>query len=148
MIRFKINEEFETTTDLVNGLTKIVDLIKGGYTSGYTPNWQLEDTTERDKQIDDIKRILGEWGMTTTAEMELESSPVYHNTNGSVCALIEEFTQSYVRVVTYNDELIIDESDVEYEELSDELISEIHTIMEQYDIAQNKLHDSIRDEDF
>ncbi len=142
MIRFKINEEFETTTDLVNGLTKIVDLIKGGYTSGYTPNWQLEDTTERDKQIDDIKRILGEWGMTTTAEMELESSPVY------VRKEYEEFTQSYVRVVTYNDELIIDESDVEYEELSDELIDEIHTIMEQYDIAQNKLHDSIRDEDF
>jgi uridine phosphorylase len=148
MIRFKINEEFETTTDLVNALTEIVDLIKRGYIRGHNPNWQLEDTTERDKKIKEIKRILGEWGMTTTAEMELESSPVYHNTNGSVCSLIEEFTQSYVRVVTYNDELIIDESDVEYEELSDELIDEIHTIMEQYDIAQNKLHDSIRNEDF
>jgi hypothetical protein len=148
MIEFKINEEFETTTDLVNGLTEIVDLIKRGYIRGHNPNWQLEDTTERDKKIKEIKRILGEWGMTTTAEMELESSPVYHNTNGKVCALIEEFTQDYVRVVTYNDELIIDESDVEYEELNNELIDEIYLIMEQYDIAQNKLHDSIRDEDF
>ena len=148
MIRFKINEEFETTTDLVNGLTKIVDLIKGGYTSGYTPNWQLEDTTERDKQIDDIKRILGEWGMTTTAEMELESSPVYNNLTGKICTLVEEFTEDYVRVVTYDDDIDINEYDVPYEDLSDDLIDEIHTIMEQYDIAQNKLHDSIRDEDF
>lgn len=148
MIQFKINEEFETTADLVNGLTTIVDLINKGNTSGINPNWQLEDTTIRDKQIKDIKRILGDWGMTSTAELELESSPVFHNTNGKVCALVEEFTQDYVRVVTYNDELIIAEEDVEYEELSDDLISEIHSIMEQYDVAQNKLYDSIKDEDF
>lgn len=146
MIKIIIKEKFIHTADASDALKKIAEELAEGNT--YGTNWETVDESERQSKIDRIKEILGIWGMTTTSELELESSPVYYTISNDVCALIEVFTQDCVRVLTYNDEIVIDENDVSYEDLSNELIDEIYDIIENYDVNQNKLHDSIRDEDF
>jgi hypothetical protein len=52
--------------------------------------------------------------------------------------LVEEFTEDYVRVITYDDEIELDETEVLYEELSDELIDEINTIIGEYEAESIK----------
>ena len=145
MIKIIIKENFPTTAHASDVLKQIADELAQGNT--YGTNWETIDESEKTSKINRIKEILGIWGMTTTADLELESSPSYFIISNDVCALVEEFTQDYVRVITYNDDIQIDENDVPYEDLSDELIDEIYDIIENYDVAQNKLHDSIRDED-
>jgi len=145
-MRINITEEVSSTTDLINLLKHIAKLIDEGYTSGYYPHWSIEkteDESERQSKIEHIKKVLRTWGMTSTAELELSSSPVYNNS-----ALVEEFTEDNVRVITYDDELGIDEDNVLYEDLSDDLIDEIYEIIDQYDVKQNKLHDSCKDENW
>lgn len=147
MIRIVINEEKNTASDMANLLREIADQIDKGNTSGYYPTWTMTDETERERKINFIKETLSTYGQTNTAELELESSPVFQNHTGKICQLVEEFTQDYARVVMYDDEIVIHEDDVPYEELSDELIDEIYEIIEQYKVAQEKLFDSCRDED-
>jgi len=146
MVKIHINKECNNQNELSVLLRHIADLIDKGESYGNT--WELIDISERKKNIEYIKKVLSTWGTTSTSELELESSPVYNNLTGKICTLVEEFTEDYVRVVTYDDDIDIDEEDVPYEKLSDELIDEIHTIMEYYDAEQEKLYDSIRDEDF
>ena len=146
MVKIQINHECNDTKELSVLLRHIADLIDKGESYGNT--WELIDISERKKNIEYIKKVLSTWGMTSTAELELESSPVYNNLTGKICTLVEEFTKDYVHVVTYDDDIDIDEDDIPYEDLSDDLIDEIHTIMENYDVEQEKLYDSIRDEDF
>lgn len=83
--------------------------------------------------------------MTSTSELELESSPVFQNLNGRLCSLVEEFLEDRVRIITYDDEMIINESDVDYEELSDDLIDEITTIIEDYEAEQIQTQKRISD---
>ena len=146
MVKIHINKECNDKNELSVLLRHIADLIDKGESYGNT--WNVIDTSEKQEKIEFIKKVLSTWGETSTAELELESSPVYNNLTGKICTLVEEFTEDYVRVVTYDDNIDIDEEDVPYEKLSDELIDEIHTIMENYDVEQEKLYDSIRDEDF
>jgi hypothetical protein len=148
MIKVIINEEFENETSMIDGLNYIIGLIEQGNTSGYYPTWNIIDISEKQEKIEFIKKVLSTWGTTSTAELKLESSPIYNNLTGKICTLVQGFTEDYVHVVTYDDDIDIDEEDVPYEKLSDELIDEIHTIMENYDAEQEKLYDSIRDEDF
>jgi hypothetical protein len=44
MKKIVINEQVETTTDLVLLLNHISTLIEEGYTNGYYPNWHIETT--------------------------------------------------------------------------------------------------------
>ena len=147
MVQIVIQEETSTFNDMATLLRNIANQIENGNTSGFNPTWSVKDTSERDSKIAFIKKTLSEWGMTSTAELMLDSSPVYQNMNGRVCSLVEEFTEDYVRVVTYDDELIISEDNIPYEDLDDDLIDEINGIMETYDAEQEKLFDSIKDED-
>lgn len=41
-----INEEVETTTEMVNLLRHISNQIEEGYTSGYYPTWRIETIVE------------------------------------------------------------------------------------------------------
>lgn len=144
MIKIIIKEQFTTTAHASEVLREISDNLALGHT--YGDYWETIDTSE--EKIKHIKSVLSTWGMTTTHELELPSSPVYENLTGKICSLIEEFTEDYVRVVTYHDDIDIDEKEIPYDELSDELIDEIHEIIDQYDLYRNKLHDSCKDEDF
>lgn len=89
----------------------------------------------REEKIAEIKRIIKVWGSTTTCELELDSSPcimsVGNKTN--VSQLIEGFNEDDVDVVSYVNETEVSDDTLEYEELSDEIIDEIHSIMEDYE---------------
>jgi len=146
MVKIHINKECNDKNELSVLLRHIADLIDKGESYGNT--WELIDISERQEKIEFIKKVLFTWGDTSTTELELESSPVYNNLTGKICTLVEEFTEDYVHVVTYDDDIDIDEDDIPYEKLSDELIDEIYDLIEQYNIVQEKLYDSIRDEDF
>jgi len=148
MVKIEIKHECNDTKELSTLLKHIAEMIDKGETYGYKPDWNVKDISERQNKIDRIVEILSEWGEITTSELELESSPVYNNLTGKICTLVEEFTEDYVRVVTYDDDIDINEYDVPYEDLSDDLIDEIYEIIDQYDVEQNKLHESIRDSDF
>lgn len=39
-----INEEFEDHDEVAKGLEFIANMIKGGYTCGHNPNWDIEKT--------------------------------------------------------------------------------------------------------
>ncbi len=148
MVKISIKHECNDTKELSVLLRHIADMIDKGETYGYKPDWNVIDISDRQNKIDRIMEILNMWGQTTTSELELESSPVYNNLTGRICSLVETFNPKYVSVVTYDDDIDINEFDVNYEDLSNELLDEIYEIIDKYDIAQNKLHDSIRDEDF
>ena len=100
------------------------------------------------EMISEIKRILGDWGSTSTGELQLESSPILHSFGHNQCHLIESFYVHNVTVVIYVHEMETDEYDVNYEDLNEDIISEIYYIMEQYDIEMNKTMENIRDENF
>lgn len=145
MIKINISEEVGSVSDLVELLKNITKQIEEGFTSGANPYWNIIDKTQREEKIEYIKRIIHTFGMTSTSELELESSPVFQNLNGRLCSLVEEFLEDRVRVITYDDEMIINESYVDYEELSDDLIDEITTIIEDYEAEQIQTEKRISD---
>ena len=103
---------------------------------------------EKNEQILEIKRIIREWGGVTTSELELSSSPVYNNFGKDSFQLVERFNRDDVSVLSYVHETEVDTFDVEYENLNDDLVDEIYNIITEYDVAQHKLMDSCKDEDF
>ena len=133
MYNIEIKHQTSTIEEMVNTLRSIANQIELGNSSGYYPTWTLTNETDKQNKIDYIKRVLSDWGMVTTGEMELGHSPVYNSLSKDHYMLVEEFTQDYVRVVEYVHESITNEIEVEYENLDDDLIDEITTIIENYE---------------
>jgi hypothetical protein len=81
-----------------------------------------------------IKKVVGEWGSTSCCELERDHSPSMNSlAGGRVCELVEEFNVDGVCTVVYNDETEVDWNAYDYEELSDEVLDEIVSIMEDYE---------------
>jgi hypothetical protein len=83
-----------------------------------------------------IKKVIGEWGNTSCAELQRDHSPCKASIGEgkqNVSELIEEFYSTHVSAVTYNDEIEIGYNDYNYEELEDYLIDEIVEIMEEHE---------------
>ena len=151
MLNIIITEEFNDEKSLIEGLKHITNSIEKGYIYGYNPNWELKDSTEKDTQIEKIKSIIRKWGETTSTYLELDSSPCIYSqmiSNRNKSKLIEQFKNNSVTVVTYLDETEIDEDEVDYKDLSDNTIDEICNLIENYDLSQQELYDSCRDENW
>jgi hypothetical protein len=89
-------------------------------------------TMKKKKMIEEIKRVIGEKGMTTSGELELESSPCISsigNGKNNVSQLVESFYSDKVEAVTYHDEIALCEEFIPYEELKKEIIEEIYDII-------------------
>jgi hypothetical protein len=100
-------------------------------------------------KIKRIQHILNEWGSTSCCELELDHSPSLNSmAGGNIAELVEEFDVNTVSAVTYDDDMEIGWNDYTYDELSDDVIDEILEIMEDYDVAQQKLFDSTKNENF
>jgi hypothetical protein len=87
---------------------------------------------KKKKMIEEIKRVIGEKGMTTSGELELESSPCISsigNGKNNVSQLVESFYSDKVEAVTYHDEIALCEEFIPYEELKKEIIEEIYDII-------------------
>jgi hypothetical protein len=55
MRKIIIHEEVRTDADMVDVLNRIVELIEGGYTSGYYPGWDLQGEEEPRTEDEDIE---------------------------------------------------------------------------------------------
>jgi hypothetical protein len=87
-------------------------------------------------KISRIKEIIGEWGATTTAELEADHSPCISSSGTNrmnVSTLVEGFNANNVRVVTYNNETEIAEDEFPYEDLEEDVIDDILYLLEDYD---------------
>ena len=132
---FKINIQHETSSpeQMVETLRHIANQIEEGYTSGYYPTWDMTNKIDRQEKIDYIKGVIREWGVVNTAELELESSPMYKSLRKDHVMLVEGFYNDWVEVVEYVHEGETDSHNVSYEELDNDLIDEICTIIENYE---------------
>lgn len=102
----------------------------------------------RRQQIQEIRRIIEDWGPTSSSELELESSPCLNsmgNGKNNVSELIEYFNHDGVGTVVYQDQTELDENDYSYNELSDDILEEVYEIMVQYDVDMTKTMDRCRD---
>jgi hypothetical protein len=96
------------------------------------------------KTITRIKEIIGNWGSTTSCELELDCSPCLNsigNGKNNVSQLVEYFNADDVTAVTYQDELELGDEDIKYEDLDDAILNEIAGILEIYDLKMIKEND-------
>ncbi len=112
----------------ISNIPELIDTLKS-FMEGSSEN-------KKEIKIKRIKDILSVWGGTTTSELELGGSPCISSTGtnkNNVSVLIEEFYPDGVKTVTYQGETEIDECNVRYEGLSDDLIDEIADIINNYE---------------
>lgn len=108
---------------------------------------------KKEKQIKKIQNLLDELGTKdiTIYELNTESSIVVGElANGKVMELIETINYEDVSTAVYlsGDDNEITYSDVNYENLSLETLTEIVEALQYYKIDMDKTMDIIRDEDF
>lgn len=99
-------------------------------------------------KISRIKEIIGNWGATTTAELETDSSPCISSSGTNrmnVSTLVEGFNLNDVKIVTYNNETEIAEDEIPYEDLSEDVIDEILDLLEDYDTDNEKTYKRCQD---
>ena len=97
------------------------------------------DESEKTSKINYIQSVIQRWGATSSFELELDGSPCISSTGSNknnTSQLVERFNLADVLVVIYNNETEIDENNVDYEELPNEIIDEICGIMEDYEADQ------------
>ncbi len=105
----------------------------------------------KDEQIVEIKRIISKHGVTTSGELGLESSPCVGSIGSGlnqVIQLVEGFYEKDVIAISYHRDQELGEECIDYEDLPEDVIDEIHTIMEEYDVDMDKTMEKIRDENF
>lgn len=91
---------------------------------------------DKEAHISYIKAVIKEWGETSCAELELDHSPCLNsvgNGKNNVSELIEQFNTDGVESVIYQDELTLGYENYAYEDLSDEILDEIYTIIQNYE---------------
>jgi len=97
----------------------------------------------KEEEIVEIKRILREHceGSTSTCELKASSSPCISSTGTNkqnVSVLVERFNSYNVETVTYLNETEITEDEVDYEDLSEDVINEIYQLLEDYETECEK----------
>jgi hypothetical protein len=89
----------------------------------------------KEELVPKIKEIINKWGGVTTGELELSSSPVFNSYGSNHFQLVERFNRNDVTILSYIRETEVDNFNVVYEELNEELLTEIYGIIEEYDTA-------------
>jgi hypothetical protein len=98
--------------------------------------------------ISEIKTIIDKWGGVTTSELELDASPVYNSFGKDQFQLVERFNRNSVTILCYVHETEVDSFDVDYDQLSEELLYDIYDILTQYDVGMEKTFEKIRNENY
>jgi hypothetical protein len=103
----------------------------------------------KQETIKTIRGIISNWGSPITdADMELMSSPIINQVSKDHFSLAESYHLDYVGVTTYVHEIVTDETDISYEDLSDDTLEEILENLQTYDNYMDKTMDKCRDENF
>jgi hypothetical protein len=92
------------------------------------------DKKETIKEIQELVEVLDQ---PSFSEMEVESSPCIYSL-GNTVILVEGVSYDDVTAVTYTDDIEVDENDIPYEELSEDVLYEIHSLLENYAVLQDK----------
>lgn len=109
---------------------------------------EFDLSADRSEKIRYIKEVLNKWGATSCSELDLDHSPSISsigNGDGNVCELIEQFDVDKVESIVYDDQIELEYNHYRYDELEDNIIDEIHDIMERYDTELEELKESYED---
>jgi hypothetical protein len=107
-----------------------------------------------DKQevIEKIQAVLVNWGEFSIGEVDGEDVSPCVASHGNLVDLAEHFNNTGVSVFVYNPSSHssdpIDDYDLDYDDLELDVLEEILMIAERYDVQQQDLFDSCRDENF
>jgi len=99
----------------------------------------------KEKLISKIKAIIEEFGSFSTADVELDNSPVIANIGKDNFQLAERFNSSGVVAVTYVHETEVAEEEIDYEDLNKDVLDEILMIAENYKVDFEKTLDRCKD---
>ena len=103
----------------------------------------------KQETIKTIRGIISNWGSPITdADMELISSPIINQVSKDHFSLAESFHLDYVGVTTYVHEIVTDETDIPYEDLSEDILDEIWVALVDYEEYMLKTMDKCRNENF
>jgi hypothetical protein len=107
---------------------------------------------EKQEVISKIQNVLVKWGEFSIGEVDGEDVSPCVASHGNLVDLAEYFNNTGVTVEVYNPSShssdSIDTYDLDYEDLELDVLEEILMIAERYDVQQEKLFDSCRDENF
>ena len=107
---------------------------------------------EKQEVISKIQDVLVNWGEFSIGEVDGEDVSPCVASHGNLVDLAEYFNNTGVTVEVYNPSShssdSIDTYDLDYEDLELDVLEEILMIAERYDVQQEKLFDSCRDENF
>lgn len=102
----------------------------------------------KEQFISEIKSIIDKWGSVTTCDLQLEASPVYNSFGKDHIQLVERFNSNSVTIVSYIHETEVDEFEVDYDQLSENLLYDIYDALDQYNVGMEKTFEKIRNENF
>jgi len=103
-----------------------------------------EQEQTKEEKISRIKEIIKEWGETSTAELEAQTSPVI-SCHGEQSVLVEHFFEDYVSVFTYVGSVEVAEDEWKYEQLEEDTIDQILDLLEDYDVDNFKTQQRCED---
>lgn len=95
----------------------------------------LDEPNEKDSKIQYIKKVISEWGSFTTAEAEADCSPAI-SVIGDHSVLVECFWNDTVTAYEYVNSTCVGEEDIRYEDLDEEVINDICTLVENWEAEQ------------
>ena len=102
--------------------------------------------------IERIQAVLVNWGAFSIGEVDGEDVSPCVASHGNIVDLAEYFNNTGVTVEVYQPNSHssdpIDTYDMDYEELELDILEEILMIAERYDVQQQDLFDSCRDENY
>ena len=98
--------------------------------------------------IKKIKALIAKLGGTTSAEMQLDSSPCLKGIGSHTCQLIETFGQHKVTAITYVNDCEGDEDYISYEDLKKDILEKILSDLEDYEVGLDKTMEKCRDENY
>lgn len=105
----------------------------------------LEPLFDSDEKVDEIKRVIAEWGAPNWSD-EGWGSIVYQAIGQNHKVLIESIGNTSVGINTYVHEMFTDESEVDFEDLEEEIIDELYElIVNQYGVECEKTHKRCQD---
>ena len=109
--------------------------------------YQESVRTDKENIIDLIQNVFVNWGEFNISDVESADAPIY-NELGNHIELIESFNNNSVTIFKYENDIEVDEFELDYEDLSMDLLEEILLIAEQYDVEQQKFFDSCLNKNF
>ena len=87
----------------------------------------------KNDQISEINRIIREWGAISCGELLLDCSPCVASIGDNIVQLAERFNDNGITAITYVYDREVDECEIPYDNLSEEIVDEIYNIIVEYE---------------